>query len=677
MALFGEGGLSATPVVLRSLQLEGAVGAPLALWCLRDVAHDVLVTYHPFHGDAAAALVALPTGRNRPTVANGDNPGSPPAAWCAAAVSLGVEAVLMQQLWLPGPPVEPPFYTLVMLSLIAASTLHGALASNAIGLAARVLWKFAGALDDGLLPPLAAWMAHHTASTKWAWLWDDWKGALGEGVPAHDAQRRFLTELIQATFALVGPWHYDRIVADTFPSEYRAILPANTTTAARFCFDPAAVAPAASEAGATGDGDRDRDERGRDPLVADEAGDGSLQDAAEADILRHTGLARARSSGGGSGSGRPALQLVRPDTAAVGDAVMAVLRAKSDAGALAAAVASVDAPTLCDLDRLFVTAQCIWWHSRANLKNVTTLLERYRAVLTAPCPLPADAGAREYVAPAAGALPADELRAHVVLAALVATWRDAEHVVDAHLEVATGLGIVRPADVVSFALAPVVAAEATAPGGAAANLADAALPLSRWRWARVALAAGAAAARRDAVDLALARGAKVYDAKEEEVEEAVAVSRDAALVAKAGASEATYHAGVEAALRVGGALCRGLQVALVSALDTGAPAGAAREGLRIALAHCRDLLRRHLPVVAALVTSGAAVAAVEASASMVAELRGLSAAAADATGGSDLFAHVFDAAAAAATGATLRHLTVPSPLLRDRDLVQPLPRDRW
>lgn len=519
--LFGPGGgLSSTPAVMSALQLDHpALQGALALWCARDVAADVIVTYHPFHGETASVLTGLPmgSGSGRPhrnaiaAVANAPDGRAAEAAAAAVAaataasppprsVVIALEALLGHCLVpAPGAPFPEPYIALVIMSILAeestASRAWGerlpllpsgdrvlpppglpgdGLATRTVGIAARVLWKNAWALDDAAMPRLACWIAHHAASTRWEWLWDEWAPALvgashadadaGAGgggaaggaagsAAAHapaDAQGRLLLHLLHRTFALLGPYHYDTVVAEKFPRSLAeaGVLPEVNVAAARSIFLPdfnTAPAPAMSALGVAGGGSSasaiDKAEgaaaAGRpsmggngsgsasgDAADAAASGDGDggaiVDDAAEAArdaadeeavdaFVRRCardspGLYRDINAGSMPSLRRAAAAMTAQLKAKLDDASMAAWLATGEGGAPSAACSAEDAAALRALSgptRLLVFAHSLLCYAFANMRNTRTLIERYRTLL-ATLPLQLD-GAAAAAAGGAGA----------------------------------------------------------------------------------------------------------------------------------------------------------------------------------------------------------------------------------------------------------------------------------
>ncbi len=689
--LFGAGGLSSTQAALTHLGLNTPRATPLALWAAREVAHDSIPLFWPLHGECAKRLLFPPMGRGR---------GAPTPF---PSLPIAIEAVLTQSLWLPAPPspLSSAYFTVLLLDLFredaaeaasrssssSSSASRGpppATAAAVLGLASRVLFKYAPVLDDTLVDRLATWMAQHISNTSFAWLWKEWEGAAAPAVPLHDPQRRFVSALLSRTFALVGPYHHDAVVASLPPafveaglvpsrvteaaaSRYLEVQPAPQAAAAAAAAAIAAPAPAAatatsssSSATAAAAADDEALDYGDDSACqgapSSTAGGAADVTAEEADILRSTAPGAAISHHSLS-SGTP--------TPGMAGAAEEIGPRSGLPSALTAAVASIPAEELDDLAgssasalRAFAqealvklraktedAAMTVWYrghveaastgagggreagisresflrafchallvYGRANIRNAFTLFERYHLLLTVGCG----------VSPPA-------VRAHTLLGAITSVWSRAPHAVPAIVAAAVDAKVVAPAHVVTFALDPADAkiltdAEGHASSAAAASsLSPAALRehliprLSQpatWALFHGALARAEAASHAAGVEVALFRGARVFDAKEEEVAEAVAAERETALVAAGQGAAAAFREAVLAAVaklaRVGRALEAYLSESEATG-DAGATAASA-EVLRVVLAHGRDVGRRYAAVLATPAGSAAITAALE------------------------------------------------------------------
>ena len=590
VAIFGAGGLSSTPAVAAALGLNTPAAAPpLATHLLRDIAHDVLLAYAPFHDEAADALLDLPMGA---TLGRG--------ARAVPSAPLAVDAVLSQLLWSPAPPLSPNFYAVVIINMLAAEGAAaadgdgdaGAAAgvSAALGLAVRVLWKNAALLDDVSTRRLAAWMAHHVSNMKWAWMWGEWGGAASRGLG--DAQARLLHRLLEETFALIGPWHYDRIVGDHFRVPFAPVraflrLPAKPTDAAASVLLPAVT-----------------------------AGTGPTTDAGAADPTDSgTGGGVAGEGGEGAGGAPPSSSAVAHLQAlqALARAALVQLQAKATDEAMREALAGAATPE----DATLALTHALLMHGRANMRNAGVLAERYRGALSVVRSMDgsgpaADSAVPSFILPS-GVGRGDDVRAHIILAATQHVWRRARHV-GAALASATlvGAGVVTAAQVVSFALEPTVVfprghplgsdddvdgehegSDAQAAAAATSNTSSwpdpvvRALDIHVWNLVSDALAAAGARATAAATALALFRGEKVLDEREPELDAVAASEAEDALLTRARAATEAHHAVLAAALAAVAKLARTLQQLHFSAsADSVVPTG---EALRVVLSQLRAI----------------------------------------------------------------------------------------
>jgi hypothetical protein len=414
-----------------------------------------------------------------------------------------VEAVLTQMLWLPSAPFEPTFYSGVIIHLLQSRDpglqQH---VGNVLGLAGRVLFKYAHAFDTTVLDRVAEWLAHHVSNVKWRFLWEEWANATATATASGstDAQRRLLSACLKATFALVGPWHYDRIVANEFASlKGSGLLPKNATEACASMFLPpkavstgTGTAPSAGgEKGLAGGGiggsSIDDDDTagvgkggGAAPTDADAQADITPNEAA---ILERTAPGAPTGHSAGSGEAprtreRDDAVDTKPDDVAVvtssatpprhlltlADGIMAQLKAKTEAPAMqawldeATATTSSDPSTTDSIsisaeERLLVFAHCVLVHGRANFKNAATLFDRYAAILSSPqgLPGPHSAGALASRTPP----PVDDdFRAHLLLLAVDQVWHAAPYVASVLQHTLMDAGLVTPAQVVTYALEP-------------------------------------------------------------------------------------------------------------------------------------------------------------------------------------------------------------------------------
>lgn len=685
LQLFGPGGgLSSTPAVLAALQLNHpALAQPLALWCLRDVCHDVVVTYHPFHAETASALTSLPMGplqrgqdaagagrsegsagdrdggRRRTESADDEDEGGSRSS--AAPVSPPLRSVvpaleaLMTEMLAPGGGAFPePYYTLVIINMLAQEAAasserrEGAgggggqegdgLATRTIGIAARVLWKFLFALDDAALPALATWVSHHAASTRWDWLWEEWAPALtSDTTPPHDPQRRLVAALLQRTFALVGPWHHDAVVAHKFPAALveGGFIPPKHGQAAASVFFPAplaaAAAPAPTERGVAGGGSSASE------MDAGTGGAGASGGSSGANAGAGVGAAAAAAHEAADAAAVDAFVRrcarespglypdltadAMPALRAFAGGLMGRLKAKLEAPDLAAwlraAVSSEDGGAAAGLSHatvLLVLAHALLIYAKANMRNTRIILERYRALLADPAIAglslaPPAAAASTAAGGAAGssdgaAGAAEANRVSVLLDALHGVWGRHRYIGNAAIVDLVDIGALSAQQVARYELKLTALAEpAVAPqerqagaGSAAAPatfatpsggsvsaaaavglLSERALALDTWETIAAALAWARDAAHRGGVELSLFLGARVFDIKEEEVDADVAEGRESVLRAAAATSAAAYEAAVVGAAQACADLCRVLQARL-DAANAAAGAGGSASG---------------------------------------------------------------------------------------------------
>jgi hypothetical protein len=586
LQLFGECGLSAAPTVLKALQLDSS--SCLDLWILRDVAHDIIVLYHPFHVDCSNALLSIPHGTTRPQRSERRAFTATPAA---RDISIAVEAAITQQLWLPRAPLRTPFYTLVLINLLAsdsASELPTEHASSTFGIAAKVLWKYVGSLDDSLLLPLASWIAHHVSNAKWSWMWEDWSKSMDVSVPAHSAQKRFFSQLLQATFALLGPWHYERVVGQCFSPDIVSarILPADVTKAAR--------APCLRTANAS-DAEAAAVSFSLVPKRVD-AADERLQIFAE----EVTGHLKGKLSS---------------------DDMQRMFEDRKD---------------ITMEEKLLVFATLMFYHGRANYKNAQTLLERYQGLLRQP--LREERSAYSCQAEA----DPDLLRSHILLSCIHVVWRDALHNIFPLINLLIDMQFVPLPHVVKFCCSPAVLLTSDGSDASQAQV-ERVVSIHHWSLLSHVISRAADVAARDATEVALFRGAKVYDAKEEELEERAATQKEDELLAVAERSASSYTLATQEAVR-----CLASSACMLAVKRSTDASEVVTEALRLALSHLRAVCRRNaacvqrspdfLPGLAHLVPSTA---------------------------------ENVRAVLLTATAYTPKFLVLPSALLRDRDVPRP------
>jgi hypothetical protein len=557
----------------------------------------------------------------------------------------------MTQMLAPGGGAFPePYYTLVIINMLAQEAAasserrEGAggggqegdgLATRTIGIAARVLWKFLFALDDAALPALATWVSHHAASTRWDWLWEEWAPALtSDTTPPHDPQRRLMAALLQRTFALVGPWHHDAVVAKKFPAALveGGFIPPKHGQAAASVFFPAplaaAAAPAPTERGVAGGGSSASEmdagaggagasggSSGANAGAGVDAGAAAAHEAADAAAIDAFVRRCARESPGLypdlTADAMPALR-------AFAGGVMGQLKSKLEAPALAtwlrAAASSEGGGAAAGLSHatvLLVLAHALLIYAKANMRNTRIILERYHALLADPAiaglslaPPAAVASSAAGGAAAAAEGAAEANRVSVLLDALHGVWGRHRYIGNAAIVDLVDIGALSAQQVARYELkltalaeppaapqqrqagassAEAPAAFATPSGGsvsaaaAVALLSERALALDTWETIAAALAWARDAAHRGGVELSLFLGARVFDVKEEELDADVAEGREGVLRAAAATSAAAYEATVVGAAQACADLCRVLQARL-DAANAAAGAGGSASG---------------------------------------------------------------------------------------------------
>jgi MIF4G like len=666
LQLFGPGGgLSSTPAVMGALQLSSLNA--LSLWCLRDVCSDLVVSYHPFQQETAQALLHLPFG---PSIGGRLHPYQRDHQQPFGLVVVALEAILSQMLEPQGSPFPEPYYSLVIINILAqeaAATPSSDLGTRALGMAARVLWKFLYSLDDSLLPRIAVWVSHHVSCTRWEWIWEEWatsltadedgsssgasssSAAAGGGGPSgapKEAQKRLMHSLLQRTFALVGPWHYERVVKERFPSSLveGGFIPPPQGQAASSIFFPEITiadenaAKSLSASGAEGGGSSTSlmDSAGSSSSASSSA-DSATAEQQAADTLAVESFLRKTSKEspglyGGHLLDASSIQGCRSYAAAV----MAQMRARLDASQMKQWLTTgsddeggggLDAAKLAGLQdasanttRFLVFCHSLLLYAKANMRNTRIILERYKQILVEP----EEAGFGSM----AGSAGAD-----VILDAVSQVWSKHRYLGNTTITDLVELEIVTIGQVVRHALklsafdlekATSAASPASSYPSAVASsgvsltassaltlFTDRSLLLDVWELIERLLLHSRDNAHRARAELSLFLGAKPYDLKDEELDEDVAAGKEAAL--RHTARKLYYRTyledGLRATLGACSDLCRLLQKHLevsVAAAGGGSSAAgssgalgpqqtkAVREALRVALAHMRSIVRAHL-----------------------------------------------------------------------------------
>lgn len=250
------------------------------------------------------------------------------------------------------------------------------------------------------------------------------------------------------------------------------------------------------------------------------------------------------------------------------------------------------------------------------MKHAATLFGRYKGCLTSADGLPNGAPAASYSAlPQAGGLGApvagavDTLRAHIILSAVFAVWASNKGITVTVIEMLTTTGIVSPSQVVSFLLQPTAHIDryghpflahytpSDAPAALSRRSFHRSLRMYNWHLVHSTLQNAYGRAQRDACDLGLFRGGKVYDTKEEEMDADVATDKERSLInACLGSRRALCDACVEA-VASGVALTREVQ-SLARTGASGLPVDALLESLRVCLANLRSLASWCIPILA-------------------------------------------------------------------------------
>lgn len=729
--LFGPGGgLSGTAAAMRVLKLDGEQATPLALWAVREVAHDSIALFHPFHAEAAKRLFFVPMGKGR----GAPIPFNP--------LPLAIEAVLTQALWLPSPPTptQANYYSVLLLDLFREDTEEGGgdpkrrLAPAILGLACRVLFKYLPLLDPFVVDTrLSTWMAHHVSNTEYSWLWAEWTSCLGDATQYHDPQRRFVTTLLQRVFSLVGSYqpHYQNVLL-SLPAEYLAagLVPARVTSkeAASSMYLPAADVPQQQAEPAPSPQAAAAAAASSDDFIALEGGaDGSASAAApadpesdiavttghdadvtpdEADVLRRTAPG-AHVTAHSTGAGTPdasmaaaavetagfasasALQLALSSSTLGADpallaslrpfakAAQAKLREKVDDGAMTVwfneEAGAEGAPARDHLLKAFSHALVL--HGKANIKNASTLFQRYHGLLTGGCGI-GDATSR----------------AHAILAAVTEVWSSAAHVVVSVIQAALDTGVVTPSHVVSFAIEPCTENYSDASILKATSLPRLASTTACWDVVHSTLQRASAAYEAAGVEVALFLGGDVYDEgtpdqPKPQLYEDEAIEKEMILREKQRATGAAFRQALFTAVETGARIIRAVQsyqagTAAGGNDDPRADGGAdATEVLRIVLSHMREVGRCYAKELATPAGDDAITHALEASSHLLVHPSHHTSAAAAALSSSaagHLHQHDANHDLAGALLHAFRHyakeagaLHVPPPLLRDRELPQP------
>lgn len=228
--------LSTGASITKALGLQRAAQHPTWLLLARDWAADTLFSHHPFHADAAAAIMTMACAF----------PLSPVAA------EVALECTLLAA---PRPRFQSPFYTAFLIDLIYADSemlqqggvgggSDGAPAATApslqaVGMCMRVVYKriAEGKLGDDTGEAVAEWLAHYISCMEFAWFWEEWADAVTPLAPKADwplprlpldyssSARRFVRAALDKAFALTGSWHREELISTVVPKSVRHAVP--------------------------------------------------------------------------------------------------------------------------------------------------------------------------------------------------------------------------------------------------------------------------------------------------------------------------------------------------------------------------------------------------------------------------------------------------------------------
>lgn len=387
--------LSTGASILQRLQLAEAARHPAWLLMARDWVVDVLVTHHPLHADAAAAVMTMAT----------------PFPITGVAAAVAMECALLPA---PRRRFESLYYTSFLLDLIVAD-VHAQGADDAdvagdetppsleaVGMCMRVAYKRLqeGQLGDDVGAAIADWLSHFISCMEFAWFWDEWDAALvAETTPADhplaplpldfaQPHRRFVRASLDRACALLGTYMRGSTIGTVMPPSVRHAVPHPpvafsslvhpsmlTDMGARAILPPelrsegAALAPSALA----------RDVADACTLIFMRLR-AKVQDAPMAQWLQHL----VTSQPPGSSDTPPAGTQGEEGADAVvagGDALPTIPARKADAGP---EVSRSPLPTdvaeraRCVL-RLFI--MCLGIHGRATLRHAETLTARYAGTL--------------------------------------------------------------------------------------------------------------------------------------------------------------------------------------------------------------------------------------------------------------------------------------------------------
>jgi hypothetical protein len=615
LQLIGQGGLASKAGVLRALKLDGPQVTPLALWAVRELCHDTLILFHPFHSEVAAKLSFFPMGRGRGAQRPFD------------ATPLAVEAVLSQSLWLPAPPRPAglAYYSVIfhhlfreelaerqqqqqhagpMMNEIGSSSSFSSSSSPSIlmvpltlQLCCRALFKYLPLLDDSVADRLSSWLAFHTSNLKFelpiSWADKEFLSAisLSSSSRTFDAQHRFASSVVRRAFALVDSWKtHDglvKILRDASPLAYEHLIPTRTTEAA---LSPYIISIAID--------------------TQEVPGSSSI----EASTMEAASLSTDDKPLSTTVQQSPSLS-PQPSLISFASEVMTRLRSKpaidNDAMTIWAFGSESEHKSLnSNVSLLRVFCQCLFNYGKANTRNVYVLLRRYAGLLTNGCSIE---GAD------------DNVRASAILSAATRTWAKASHVLPTVIEAIVDVGIVSPSQVVLFALVDRPSEEteacdvgsitmgflpplnenemgrndkgeneASASSAFLSSLAARLCDHRTWDIVNSTLDRARAAANAAGVAVNLSINGGVLDPTEAAPEEGEDMSRTSALIETAKTSSRHFLEAFISSLHSGLSVAHSLQRIVSNERESSEDdVACAKEVLRITLSRLRDISRRH------------------------------------------------------------------------------------
>ena len=167
------------------------------MWFVRELIDNLLCTYHPFHQNAAEAMFELRLGfpvfpfiveRLVIAILAGPSAYHPTLYYTAALFDMCKMATsepLTPTVRAAVPPcrraaVPPRCRAACVVSFVPppACCSHWLVFTTAVhlqlGMAVRVLYKYAPAIDETALDRLSMWLTHHTSNFGFQWMWNEW-----------------------------------------------------------------------------------------------------------------------------------------------------------------------------------------------------------------------------------------------------------------------------------------------------------------------------------------------------------------------------------------------------------------------------------------------------------------------------------------------------------------------